>query len=120
MVEAVQRSLKARRGDAWEGEAYRLVSATPGFWSGASAKCQIRKTETSPVSHEFSLSPVVTQEGANTVLTVELGLSEYESARLAPGTYFGDLEVRSTLLPKSTIVQFTLEVFGDITRMSNA
>lgn len=120
MVEAVQRTYKVRRGDAWVGESFRLISTVAGFWSGAKAKSQIRKTENGPVIHEFSLNPVVTQEGANTVLTLSISFSPEDSAKLVPGTYLGDVEVSSTQLPKCTPIEFTIDANGDITRTTNA
>lgn len=69
-----------------------------------------------PLIHEFSISPVVTTEGGNKVLTFGIGLTEEESSRLQPKIYIGDIEISSTYLPKSTVVTYTTEVFGDITK----
>lgn len=118
MVTAVERTYKARRGDKWEGETFRFIAeAGTSFWASAVVSSQLRPTKNGPVVHTFSITPAVTLEvGLGGVLTVSIDLSPADAAKLNPGTYVGDIEVSSTLCPKSTFITFTLEVVNDVTR----
>lgn len=119
MVIPVTRTYKARRGDYWPGELFRFISSLgAGFWTNPVVRCQLRSTSTNgPVAHEFTLTPAITTEGSNGVLTVNgLAMTATVTASLNPGLYVGDLEVTSNTLPKSTLVTFNLTVVPDTTR----
>lgn len=118
MTEPITRSYRARRGDAWEGETFRVISPDgASFWSAAAVRSQIRAApESSTIAHEFVLTPAVTTEGSNGVLTFSLALTKTESAALAPGAYVGDIEVESSGFKKTTICCFNFLVLADVTR----
>lgn len=118
MIEPISRAYVVRRGDVWVGETFRFLSATgASFWSSVAVRSQIRTTSTATaIAHEFSVSPVVTTEGANGVLTFTLSMTSVQSEALAPGSYVGDIEISSTQLPKSTLVAFSFDVVSDVTR----
>jgi hypothetical protein len=117
MVQPVKRQYQIRRGDVWSGEEFRLISASgAGFWSGATVKAQMRRTVDAPVTYEFVVTPVVTTEGTNGVLTFTLSIPATAAEGLNVGTYEGDVEVTSSGLPKSTVITFSATVVPDITR----
>jgi hypothetical protein len=118
MIEPITKSFRVRRGDDWEGETFRLISpAGASFWANTVVRSQIRTTHESPtVAHEFTLTPVVTTEGANGVLTLTLTMSGTQSALLTPGNYVGDIEVKSDGFRKSSFCNFQFAVFADVTR----
>lgn len=118
MVDPITRDYVVRRGDVWTGETFRLISASgASFWASPQVKSQARSSPTSAaVVHEFSVSPQVTTEGSNGVLTFTISLSSVESSALSPGNYVGDIEVSSSQLPKSTLVSFNFTVVADVTR----
>jgi hypothetical protein len=116
MVTPIERTYQVRRGDAWEGEGFRVSTTNQTLFDGVVVRSQIREHYGGPLIHEFLISPVVTTEGANKVLAFGIGLTEAESSRLQPKVYLGDIEISSTYLPKSTVVTYTADVFGDITK----
>jgi hypothetical protein len=117
MVTALERTYKARRGDKWEGETFRLIAdAGASFWTTPVVSSQLRPTKNGPVVHTFVFTPVITSEAGNGVLTISIDLSPTNSAKLSPGTYVGDIEVSSTTCPKSTFITFILEIVNDVTR----
>jgi hypothetical protein len=118
MTEPITRSYRVRRGDTWEGETFRLISPSgASFWNAATVRSQIRTShESTTIAHEFTLTPVVTTEGSNGVLTFALTMTKVQSAALTPGNYVGDIEVESEGLRKSTICAFQFSVFADVTR----
>lgn len=118
MITPVVRTYQSRRGDAWEGETFRLISDQGAiYWNTPVVRCQIRTTPTSPdITYEFTITPVVTTEGSNGVLTFSISLSDAQSETIAPGSYVGDIDVKSTSFPRSTICLFTFEQLVDITR----
>jgi hypothetical protein len=117
MVTAIERTYKARRGDAWKGETFRFIKESgAGFWTNPVAAAQLRATKNGPVAHTFTLNPVITMEGVNAVLTLSINLSPTDSGKLNPGTYVGDIEAASDSCPKSTFITFILEIVNDVTR----
>jgi hypothetical protein len=117
MVTAIERTYKARRGDKWEGETFRFITENgAAFWASPVVSSQLRPTKNGPVVHTFTITPAVTTEGSNGVLTCSIDLSPADAAKLNPGTYVGDIEVSSNLCPKSTFITFTLEIVNDVTR----
>jgi hypothetical protein len=117
MVTALERTYKARRGDKWEGETFRLIKESgAGFWTNPVVASQLRATKNGPVAHTFTMTPVITMEGVNAVLAFSIELVPADSAKLTPGTYVGDIEVASDACPKSTFITFTLEIVNDVTR----
>jgi hypothetical protein len=118
MIEPITRAYRVRRGDTWEGETFRVISATgASYWNAVVVRAQIRVShESAAVVHEFSLSPVVTTEGVNGVLTFVLTMTKTQAAALTPGNYVGDIEIESDGLRKSTICAFQFSIFADVTR----
>lgn len=117
MVTALERTYKARRGDKWEGEGFRFITEEgSAFWTNPVVASQLRPTKNGPVVHTFTITPVITSEAGNGVLTISIDLSPADSGKLTPGTYVGDIEVSSTACPKSTLITFTLEIVNDVTR----
>lgn len=118
MINPIVRTYQSRRGDAWEGETFRLISDQgAAYWTAPIVRCQIRPTPTSPnLVYEFTITPVITTEGANGVLTFSIALTDAQSETIAPGTYVGDIDVKSNNFPRSTICTFSFEQLVDITR----
>jgi hypothetical protein len=117
MVTAIERTYKARRGDKWEGETFRLIKeGGAGFWTNPVVSSQLRPTKNGPVVHTFTITPVITMEGTNAVLTFSIDLPPAD-AQLNPGVYVGDIEVASDSCPKSTFITFTMEIVNDVTRI---
>jgi hypothetical protein len=118
MITPIVRAYLSRRGDAWEGETFRLISDQgAAYWNTPVVRCQLRPTPSSPdVTFQFTITPVITTEGLNGVLTFSIQLTDAESETIAPGTYVGDIDVKSTLFPRATICEFTFQQLIDITR----
>lgn len=118
MITPIERAYQARRGDYWQGETFRLISDQgAAYWTTPVVRSQIRPTASSPtVLHEFTITPVITTEGINGVLTFSLNISDAVTATFPPGTYVGDIDVQSTNFQKATICTYTFQVLIDITR----
>lgn len=118
MITPITRQFISRRGDAWEGATFRLISDQgAAYWTNPIVRSQIRVTaNASEVIHQFVITPVITTEGSNGVLTFQINLSEVESSAILPGFYVGDIDVKSDSFPRSTICTYTFQQLIDITR----
>jgi hypothetical protein len=118
MIIPITRQYQSRRGDVWEGETFRLISDQgAAYWTNPVVRSQIRTNPNSPqVIHNFVITPVITTEGTNGVLTFQLTLSEAESLVINPAFYVGDIDVKSDNFARATICTYTLEQLIDITR----
>lgn len=118
MITPIYRAYESRRGDAWEGETFRLITDQgAAYWTNPVVRSQIRLTPSSPtIIHEFTITPVITAEGANGVLTFSINLTDAESNAIAPGTYVGDIDVKSDNFARSTLISYTFQQNIDITR----
>jgi len=116
MVTPIERKYQARRGDDWEGEAFRVSTTIQDAFDGIIVRSQVRDYPSGNLAHEFLIYPVVTTEGANKVLTFGIRLSSEESSKLSPKVYVGDIEISSNIIPKSTVVVYDLDVASDVTR----
>jgi hypothetical protein len=118
MITPITRQYQSRRGDVWEGETFRLISDQgAAFWTNPVVRSQIRINPNAPeVIHNFVITPVITTEGTNGVLTFQINLSEAESLGINPASYVGDIDVKSDNFPRSTFCTYTLQQFIDITR----
>lgn len=118
MITPITRAFESRRGDVWEGVTFRLISDQgASYWTSPVVRSQIRPTPSSPtVIHEFTITPVITTEGSNGVLTFSLTLTEAESNSISPGTYVGDIDVKSNNFPRSTICTYSFQQNIDVTR----
>jgi hypothetical protein len=118
MITPITRQYQSRRGDVWEGETFRLISDQgASYWTNPVVRSQIRINPNSPqVIHQFVITPVITTEGTNGVLTFQINLSEAESLGINPSFYVGDIDVRSDNFPRSTICTYTFQQLIDITR----
>lgn len=116
MTQAIRRDYTIRRGDAWAGETFRLISTVgASSFTNALVKCQIRTKPDATVVKTFTITGTVTTEGTNGVLTFALNMTATESAAIAAGAYLGDIEVTADGFPTSTIIAFRLTVVPDIT-----
>jgi hypothetical protein len=118
MITPITRQYLSRRGDVWEGETFRLISPLgAAYWTNFEVRSQIRITANAPeIIHQFVITPVVTTEGSNGVLTFQINLSEAESLGIIPGFYVGDIDVKSDSFPRSTICTYTFQQLIDVTR----
>lgn len=112
MVTSAKRSYQVRRGDAWEGETFRVVSALGvSFWDGVAALAQMRAFPEGHLIYEFDLShATVTSEDGNGVYTTSWSAPGSLTSKWAAGSYTLALRVSSNSLPAATLVEATMEV----------
>ena len=114
-----QFSYECKQGDAWPGEAFELKSADGvGYWANPVAKAQLRSYPEGALLYTFPFPdplPVTDQAGLG-VLTVGYSMPPEVTRCLSPGTYRGDLVIKSDVQPEYTFVEFTLVITERITR----
>lgn len=108
-----------RRGDHFI-DALNFKSASgASFWGGWVAKAQLRTSFSSDIlTHEFDLGGEVSEVDGVGILKLTLEIVPGDSMAIAPGKYFGDLELTSGAFPKITPVVFRIHILPDVTRGS--
>lgn len=116
---ALQRRYTIKRGDDFVGDTFNFKSPDGSvYWSGFAVKAQMRLTaDTATVAHEFDLTAAAVTEVAGVgILSFALEADAADTADFDPGQYVGDIEVSSTLMPKTTLVTMRFTVLADVTR----